>query len=60
MNVPYFKCQDCGYEFERTEFLPDVEDALVSCPVCDGLEIHDGLGIQLVEEPAAERADLAA
>jgi predicted nucleic acid-binding Zn ribbon protein len=60
MNVPYFKCQDCGHEFERTEYLPDVEDALVSCPVCDGLDIHDGLAIQLVEEPAAERADLAA
>ena len=46
MDVPYFKCEDCGHEFEKTEFLPDVEDALVSCPVCDGLDI------QLVEEPA--------
>lgn len=54
MNTPYFKCEDCGHEFEKTEFLPDVEDALVSCPICEGLDI------QLVEEPSAEQAKRAA
>ena len=30
MNAPYYKCEDCGHEFEKTDFVPDVEDALVS------------------------------
>jgi Zn finger protein HypA/HybF involved in hydrogenase expression len=49
MDTPYFKCEDCGHEFEKTEFLPDVEDAIVSCPICDGLDI------QLVEIPAVRQ-----
>jgi len=57
MNVPYFKCEDCGHEFEKTEFLPDIEDALVSCPVCDGLDIQL---IDVVDKPAAEQANEAA
>jgi len=47
MKVPYFHCEDCGYEFEKTEFIPDIEDELVSCPACSGLDM------QLVEKPAA-------
>jgi putative FmdB family regulatory protein len=54
MNPPYFKCEDCGHEFEKSAFLPDVEDALVSCPMCEGLDI------QLVEEPAEEPTTQAA
>src|SRR5450759_4311334 len=50
MNVPYFKCEDCGHEFEKTEFLPDVEEDIVSCPDCGRLDI------QLVEKPATEQA----
>ena len=47
MDVPYYSCEDCGAAFAKTEFLPDVEDDLISCPECGGLDI------QLVEEPAA-------
>ena len=54
MNVLYFRCEDCGHEFEKTAFLPDVVDALVSCPVCSGLDI------QLVEATAAVKAKRAA
>ncbi|HTR83682.1 MAG TPA: hypothetical protein VMI56_04330 [Reyranella sp.] len=44
MKGPFYRCEDCGHEFPKTEFLPDLEDAFVSCPVCEGLDI------QLVEE----------
>lgn len=47
MNVPYYRCEDCGHEFEKTELMPDIEDDLVTCPECGGLDI------QLVEAPAA-------
>ena len=47
MDVPYYSCEDCGAEFAKTELLPDVEEDLMSCPECGGLDI------QLVEEPAA-------
>ena len=50
MNLPYFKCEDCGHEFEKTEFIPDVEEDIVSCPDCGGLDI------QLVEKPATGQA----
>lgn len=50
METPYFRCEDCGHEFAKTEFLPDVEDAIVSCPSCGGLDI------QLVQTPGSERA----
>jgi uncharacterized Zn finger protein len=47
METPYYTCEDCGCEFTKTELLPDVEDDLVSCPECGGLDIG------LVETPAA-------
>jgi putative FmdB family regulatory protein len=51
MDAPYFKCEDCGHEFEKTEFMPDIEDQdIVECPACGGMDI------QLVEEPSASDA----
>ena len=47
MEAPYYKCEDCGSVFTKTELLPDVEEDLISCPECGGLDIA------LVEEPAA-------
>jgi DNA-directed RNA polymerase subunit RPC12/RpoP len=47
MDAPYYKCEDCGTVFTKTELLPDVEEDLISCPECGGLDIG------LVEEPAA-------
>ena len=47
MDAPYYSCEDCGARFAKTELLPDVEEDLVSCPECGGLDI------QLVETPAA-------
>ena len=41
MDTPYFTCEDCGHQFEKTEFMPDVEDDdLVECPACGGLDIQ--------------------
>jgi putative FmdB family regulatory protein len=54
MHAPYFHCEDCGQEFEKTEFVPDVEDALASCPFCGGLDI------QLVQVPVAASSSRAA
>jgi putative FmdB family regulatory protein len=39
MDAPYYKCEDCGATFTKTELLPDVEEDLVSCPECGGLDI---------------------
>ena len=51
MDIPYFTCEDCGHEFEKTEFMPDVEDDdVVECPACGGLDI------QLVDRATAEDA----
>ncbi len=47
MKAPYYTCEDCGCVFTKTEFLPDVEEDLMSCPECGGLDIG------LVETPAA-------
>lgn len=48
MEPSYFRCEDCGHEFPKTEFMPDAEDEDVpECPVCGGLDI------QLVEGPGA-------
>jgi DNA-directed RNA polymerase subunit RPC12/RpoP len=47
MDVPYYSCEDCGAVFAKTELYPDVEDDVITCPECGGLDI------QLVEEPAA-------
>ena len=47
MDAPYYQCEDCGHRFARTDLSQDIEDDLVSCPECGGLDI------QLVEEPAA-------
>jgi putative FmdB family regulatory protein len=47
MDAPYFRCEDCGHEFEKTEFMPDIEDEdIVECPACGGMDI------QLLEEPS--------
>ncbi len=47
MDTPYYSCEDCGAVFAKTELLPDIEDDLLSCPECGGLDI------QLVQTPAA-------
>lgn len=47
MKTPYYKCEDCGLEFEQPDFGPDIEESPLSCPACAGLDI------QLVEEPEA-------
>jgi hypothetical protein len=39
MDVPYYTCEDCGAVFAKTELLPDVEEDLISCPECGGLDI---------------------
>jgi hypothetical protein len=39
MDVPYFKCEDCGATFPKTELFPDVEEDLLECPECGGLDI---------------------
>jgi putative FmdB family regulatory protein len=46
MKTPYYRCEDCGHEFEKPDFGPEIEDSPVACPECDGLDI------QLVEEPS--------
>ena len=52
MDVPYYLCEDCGHRFVQTEFLPDVEDELLPCPLCGGLDL------QLIErlEPLTQAA----
>ena len=41
MDAPYYRCEDCGHEFAKTEFMPDIEDdAMVECPECGGLDIE--------------------
>ena len=47
METPYYTCEDCGCVFAKTELLPDVEEDLLSCPECGGLDI------EFVEHPAA-------
>lgn len=48
METPYYRCEDCGHEFEKPDFGTEIEDSPVACPACDGLDI------ELVEElPAA-------
>ena len=47
MDVPYYKCEACGCTFTKTELLPDIEEDLISCPECGGLDIA------LVEQEAA-------
>lgn len=47
MELPYYKCEDCGVVFTKTELLPDIEEDLISCPECGGLDIA------LVEEETA-------
>ena len=39
MDVPYYRCEDCGAKFPKTESLPDVEEDLPECPECGGLDI---------------------
>ena len=39
MDAPFYKCEDCGATFAKTEFLPDVEEGLLECPECGGLDI---------------------
>lgn len=55
MDAPYFKCEDCGHEFAKTDFMPDIEDEdIVECPACGGMDI------QLVEEPKRSEAHTSA
>ncbi|NLE21934.1 MAG: hypothetical protein GX624_04030 [Actinobacteria bacterium] len=46
MQGPYYECKDCGCTFTKTELLSDIEEDLISCPECGGLDIA------LVEEAA--------
>jgi putative FmdB family regulatory protein len=39
MDTPYYRCEDCGATFTKTDLLPDVEEDLLSCPECGGLDI---------------------
>lgn len=39
MDAPYYTCEDCGYIFTKTELLRDIEEDLLSCPRCGGLDI---------------------
>jgi len=41
----YYRCEDCGHEFEKTDFFADVEDSPLACPACGGLDLG------LVEQP---------
>ena len=51
METPYFRCEDCGHEFAKTEFMPDIEDDdHIECPECGGLDI------QLIESGRAGQA----
>lgn len=50
----HFRCEDCGHEFPKTGFLPDIEDELLSCPECGGLDI------QLIERSESGEARDAA
>ena len=47
MDVPCYACEDCGAKFTKTELLRDVEEDVLSCPECGGLDIG------LVEDEAA-------
>jgi DNA-directed RNA polymerase subunit RPC12/RpoP len=40
MDAPFYRCEDCGAVFTKTELLPDVEEDLLSCPECGGLDIE--------------------
>jgi putative FmdB family regulatory protein len=46
----YYQCEDCGHEFEKTDFLADVEDSPLACPACGGLDLG------LVEQPESAEA----
>jgi len=39
MDAPFYRCEDCGATFPKTELLPDVEEDLLECPECGGLDI---------------------
>jgi hypothetical protein len=47
MKVPYYRREDCGHEFERTDLQRDVEDDLLTCPD------RGGLDLEIVTAPAA-------
>jgi len=53
METAHYVCEDCGYEFAKSELFPDIEDAEVACPNCGGIELQvvDRAGEQ--QEPAA-------
>jgi hypothetical protein len=40
MNAPRYHCEDCGFEFEKTEFTFDMEDSWMYCPDCGRLDIQ--------------------
>ncbi len=47
MDAPYYQCEDCGATFKKTKLAHDVEEDVLSCPECGGLDLA------LIEEPAA-------
>ena len=53
METPFYRCEDCGHEFERPDLGPEIEDSPLACPVCDGLDI------QLVESPESSSHEAA-
>lgn len=40
MNQPFYRCEDCGHEFQRSGFPPDIEESPLACPACGGLDIQ--------------------
>jgi predicted Zn-ribbon and HTH transcriptional regulator len=52
MKIPYYRCEDCGFEFEKSDLIPEIEDSPLACPACDGLDIELVAG----PEPSAPSA----
>ena len=61
METPYFRCEDCGHEFARTEFMPDIEDDdHVECPQCGGCSVVAAIvAAPLANPPQSAVATLA-
>jgi hypothetical protein len=45
MNKPFYRCEDCGHEFQQSGFPPDIEESSLAYPPCGALDIQlvDGL-----------------
>ncbi len=52
MDRVSYVCEDCGYEFEKTELFPDIEDQEeeIACPSCGGVDLQI---VSRGDEPAA-------